>query len=115
MTVEGRSFKDRQQEWVSYPECGKELAKGSLVMHQQTQHGVAKGRLGSEGDKGDGGSDDPRTYRVEFRMRARPRPCPVKGCSGRASTRAAMRVHFCNRHVRDTVVILEEGKLPHPR
>ena len=26
-----------------------------------------------------------------------------------------MRVHFCNRHVRDTVVILEEGKLPHPR
>ena len=26
-----------------------------------------------------------------------------------------MRVHFWHRHVRDTVVILEEGNLPHPR
>ena len=25
-----------------------------------------------------------------------------------------MRVHFWHRHVRDTVVILEEGNLPHP-
>ena len=29
--------------------------------------------------------------------------------------RTAMRVHFWNRHVRDTVVILEEGNLPQPR
>ena len=27
----------------------------------------------------------------------------------------AMRVHFWRRHVRDTVIILEEGNLPHPR
>ena len=26
-----------------------------------------------------------------------------------------MRVHFWKRHVRDTVIILEEGNLPHPR
>ena len=26
-----------------------------------------------------------------------------------------MRVHFWHRNVRDTVVILEEGNLPHPR
>ena len=26
-----------------------------------------------------------------------------------------MRVHFVHRHVQDTVVMLEEGKLPHPR
>ena len=26
-----------------------------------------------------------------------------------------MRVHFWKRHVRDTVIILEEGTLPHPR
>ena len=26
-----------------------------------------------------------------------------------------MRVHFWRRHVRDTVIILEEGNLPHPR
>ena len=26
-----------------------------------------------------------------------------------------MRMHFCNQHVRDIVIILEEGNLPHPR
>ena len=29
--------------------------------------------------------------------------------------RTAMRVHFWRRHVRDTITILEEGNLPHPR
>ena len=33
---------------------------------------------------------------------------------GRAGTRTAMRVHFWIRHMRDTVIILEEGNLPHP-
>ena len=31
------------------------------------------------------------------------------------ATRATMRVHFVHRHVQDTVVMLEEGNLPHPR
>ena len=26
-----------------------------------------------------------------------------------------MRIYFCSRHVRDIVIILEEGNLPHPR
>ena len=26
-----------------------------------------------------------------------------------------MPMHYCNRHVRDIVIILEEGNLPHPR
>ena len=30
------------------------------------------------------------------------------------ATRTAMQVHFLHRHVRDTVIILEEVKLPHP-
>ena len=41
--------------------------------------------------------------------------CPVEGCPGRAGTRTVMRVHFCRRHVRDVVIILERGNLPHPR
>ena len=90
------------------------MARGSLVTHCQTQHGVDKGGLGSERDDADGG-DEPGTYRMAFTAREVPRPCPVEGCSGRASTRTAMKVHFCNQHVKDTVVILEEGNLPHPR
>ena len=39
----------------------------------------------------------------------------MEGCPGVLATRAAMRVHFVNRHVHDTVVILEEGNLSLPR
>ena len=44
-----------------------------------------------------------------------PRTCPVEGCRGRVVTRAAMRVQFLHRHVRYTIIIMEEGNLPHPR
>ena len=40
---------------------------------------------------------------------------PSRRVPGRAGTRTAMRVHFWRRHVRDTIIILEEGNLPHPR
>ena len=73
-----------------------------------------KGRLGLKEDEADGGSNDPRTYKMAFPMRAGPTPCPVEGCSGRALTRTATRVKFWNRHVRDTVVILEECNLLYP-
>ena len=47
--------------------------------------------------------------------KAIPRPCSVKGYSFRVETWMEMRVHLWHQHVRDTVVILEEGNLPHPR
>ena len=84
------------------------------MTHIQTQYDVDKEGLGSEVDKAYRGGN-PRTYILEFTARVGPRPCPVEGCSGRVSRRTAMRVHFCHRHVRDTVVILEESNLPHPR
>ena len=67
-----------------------------------------------EGDEADGGGDEPRTYKMTFLTKAEPRPCPIKGCSGRASTRTEMIVHFWHRHVRDIVVILGEGNIPDP-
>ena len=39
----------------------------------------------------------------------------VEGCPGRAGTWTAMWMHFWRRHVRDNIIILEEGNLPHPR
>ena len=114
MRGEGRSYKERQPERGICLECRKEMAKGSLVAHLQTQHGGAKVRLGQEVNKESGG-DKPRNYRTEFNTKAGLRPCPVEGCSDRALTRTKMRVHFWYRHVRDTMVILEEGNFPHPR
>ena len=84
------------------------------MTHRQIRNGVVKGGLGSEVDKADGGNEA-RTYILAFPAKALPRPCPVEGCSGQASTRTATGVHFCHRHERDTVVILEEVNLSHPR
>ena len=63
MIGEGRSFNERQWEWVLCPDFRKELAKGSLVAYRQTQHGVAKGGLGQVGDKEARGGK-PRIYRI---------------------------------------------------
>ena len=84
------------------------------MVHRQNQHGVEKGGSGQEGDK-EGGGNKPRTFRTVFPEIAGLMPCPVKGFIGKAVTWTAMWVHFWYRHVRDTVVILEEGNLPHPR
>ena len=85
MIGEGHSFKERQQEWVLFPDCWKEVENVSLVAHLQTQHGVAKGRLGQEGNEAEGGNKT-RTYRMMFPDKDVPRPCPVEGCSGWSST-----------------------------
>ena len=60
------------------------------------------------------GGEEQRTYQMEF-PKGGAKDCPVEGCPGRAGTRTAMRVHFWRRTVRDTVIILEEGNLSHPR
>ena len=114
ITGEERSFRERQRERVLCPECGEEIEKGSLVAHCQTQHGVTKGGLGQVGNKEARGAN-PRTYRMVIPAKIGPMNCPVKGCSDQAEKRTAMRVNLCHHHVWDTVVILEERNLPHPR
>ena len=114
MTREGNSYKEIQRERLLCPECGRDLAKGSLEAHRQTQNDVVKVGSGQEGYK-EGRSDEPRTFRMEFPAKAGPRPCLFEGCSGRVATRADMRVQLWHWHIWYTVVILEEGNLPHPR
>ena len=58
---------------------------------------------------------EPPTYRMAFPTKGGPRSCPAEGCPGRAGTRTATRMNFFNRHVRDILIILEEGNLPHPQ
>ena len=75
---------------------------------------MTRGRVGQKDEEG-GGGDDTRTFWMTFPEKAGPRPCPVEGCGGQAASQIAMRVYFWNRYVLETVVILEEGNLPHPR
>ena len=41
--------------------------------------------------------------------------CPVDGCPEQAAMRMAILVNFLHLHVRETVVILDKGNIPHPR
>ena len=69
MTGEGSSYKESQRKKVKCLECGKDLVRGSLDEHQQTQNGVTKGGSGQEGD-GEGAGNDPRTYKMAFPEKA---------------------------------------------
>ena len=59
----GGEYKERQKKWVSYPDFGKYLNRGSLAAHFQTQHGIVKGFPIQEGE-GEGGGENPRTYKM---------------------------------------------------
>ena len=115
MTGEGPTYQERKRERVECGDCGKGMAAGSLDAHRMVQHGKAKAERWSWTDAATGGGGKPTTYRIEFPTQGGARECPVEGCLGRAGTRTAMRVHFWRRYVRDVVIILEEGNLPHPR
>ena len=115
MQGEGITFWERKRERVECRDCGKEEAAGSLDSHRMSQHGKARERRGTwtAAATGGGGGGETKTYRIEF-PKGGTKECPVAGCPGRAGTRTAMRVHLWRRHVRDVVIILEEGNLPHP-
>ena len=59
--------------------------------------------------------EDLRKYRIVLLATGGLQSFPVEGCSGQVATRNTMRVHFMHNYVLDTVVILEEVDLPHPR
>ena len=40
---------------------------------------------------------------------------PVEGCKGRVAVRTGIWVNFVRHHLRETVVMVEEGNFPHPR
>ena len=54
-------------------------------------------------------------YQKSFPIAAGPQDFPVKGCKRRVTIRTGHHVNFLHRHVWDTVIIVEELNLPHPR
>ena len=52
---------------------------------------------------------------LDFPSKGSPQSCQVEVFPGRSATRTAMRVHFLHQHFQDTVVILKEINLSHPR
>ena len=113
MTGEELSYQERQRFRVQCLECGEEMLMGLLEVHQQTQHGKASGGRRHWVTMAPGG--DPPTYNMAFITAWDPRNFPIEGCWGQGEMRMAMMVHFLHRNTGDTVIIPDEGNLPHPR
>ena len=114
MTGEVPTFRERKRERVTCRDCGNGVVAGSLESHRMSHHGKAREKRWTCTDAATGGRGvKPQTYRIEF-PKGGAKECPVEGCPGREGTRTAMRVHLWRRHVRDIVIILKEGNLPHP-
>ena len=85
-----------------------------LPPHVSAWEGTGKALDMEERGYGGGEGGKPHTYRIDS-PKGGAKACPVEGCPGREGIRTAMQVHFWRQHVRYIVIILEEGKLPHPR
>ena len=108
----GPLYWERHQCRIQCTECGEEMELGLLVVHMQTQHGIKEKDICSWESTAPG---ETHTYMMAFPTAGVLRDYPIEGCPGRAATRTAVQVHFFHRHVRDNVIILEEGNIPHPR
>ena len=112
VTGEGPTYRERLKGQVSCGACGEFMAAGSLTSHMMTQHGRVAETLQQWSTLAAG--TGPQTFRMTFPAKGGLRNCLVAGLLGRVATRTAMRVHFMHRHVLDIVLIMEEGKPPHP-
>ena len=105
MTGEGLTYQEMQRVIVKCSDCGKEMAVGFMAVHQHTQNRIEAGvRRHWETPTPYG---EPQTYRMNFPTAGAPQEFPVEGCRGKTTKRTSMRVKLLNRHVRDTLIILE--------
>ena len=84
-----------------------------MAGHMRTLHGqAAEERQSWEASPLD---EEPRTYHMDFLTAGGPWRFTVEGCPERSAKRMAILVNFLHLHVRETVVILDKGNIPHPR
>ena len=110
MTGTVPSFWGRYWERVWCPNFEVELVAGFLDSHHKIQHGKDLPPQWTAPLT----TPYPRLYMVSFSRAARSIGCPVGDCERRATICTNLQIHFVHRHVRYTVVILEEGNRPHP-
>ena len=70
VTVEGRSYTERQREQVECTECGEQLAVGSMSSHLMTRHGKAAGQRRQWTPQKETGAQ---IYRMSFPTKGGPR------------------------------------------
>ena len=95
------------------PECGVDLALGSLMVHHKSQNIMVWGDKGSTPHSTPPG--EAHNYCISLPNILAQILCSVGGCLGRATNQTNLKVHFAPFHLQYTIVILEEGKLSYPQ
>ena len=82
-----------------------------MEAHRQSQHRIVWGAHWDNTPP----PEYPQLYCLSLPKKAGLVEFPAKGCSGRATSHTKLRIQFMHFHMRDAVVILEEGNHPpHP-
>eukprot|EP00978_Attheya_sp_CCMP212_P003779 scaffold8023_cov54-Attheya_sp.AAC.7 len=95
MTGIGENYQERQRRQVVCPDCDVCLAQSSLTHHMWVQHG----RTRTSGLEPMEAFCEPVEYQVFFPKTVHLIDCPIKGCPGKATSRANLRAHFMYQHV----------------
>ena len=113
MKVELLTYQARQRVRVQCMDCGDDMMTGLMAVHQKNQHDVDSGDRRQQETPPPYG--EPQTHHMSFPATSGPQECLVEESRGRAATRKLTRVSFMPRHVRDTMTILLDENIPHPR
>jgi hypothetical protein len=125
ITGAGLSNRERRLEKVECELCGAMINRQHVKNHQKTLKCI-RGRndwaeRGANMERRDGPiqsqpgagveTEAPMEYRFNMPLKQEV-PCPVPDCHYSTATRTEMRRHFRARHPDNSIIILEEGKLP---
>ncbi len=125
MGGEGMSYREKSTEKAICDRCGEHVARQYLTKHQQTAKcgkaskearvAAATGEETATEDepRSSDEEEEPKTYRVSMADGNKAEQlCPVEGCDYAGKSRFEMRRHFRSRHLKDTIIVEEEGQLP---
>jgi hypothetical protein len=129
VTGEGHTHRERNLQKVECELCGGMICRQHVANHQKTrkcergreewitnrtQMAAASTNAATSEQHEELETETetaPREY-VFNRPKEQEVPCPVDGCEYKTNIRGSMRRHFRARHLEDTIIIVEEGKLP---
>jgi hypothetical protein len=88
--------------------CNKSMNHQSLTLHLYEIHKLPSLQIPEIHS-----SDSEWQYIVDFPVQNVQTICPVDNCLAQPKTQALLWWHFCSMHHEDTIIIVQEGELPH--
>jgi exonuclease III len=105
------TYSERKRQYMVCDFCNEQIQARSLSRHKRSKHGIDTTAITAQTTPPHL-SEHGSTYEVSMPEYKQQGQCPVPGCAAIIKDRHGMRRHFLFRHYYDTIIILEEGRLP---